>query len=142
MRKKNSSDVLTNQWALGQATGRQFITALVSTYILIFMTDVFGVPAAAAGVIMTAATVWDAINDPIMGGLADRTKSRWGTYRPYLLGLIPLPLSIVSVLLFAAPDLEHYRKNCLCSGTLYLLWNACNSHRDSILCNPSNDVQK
>ena len=47
-------------WALGQATGRQFITALVSTYILIFMTDVFGVPAAAAGVIMTAATVWDA----------------------------------------------------------------------------------
>ena len=36
-------------WALGQATGRQFITALVSTYILIFMTDVFGVPAAAAG---------------------------------------------------------------------------------------------
>ena len=43
-------------WALGQATGRQFITALVSTYILIFMTDVFGVPAAAAGVIMTAAT--------------------------------------------------------------------------------------
>ena len=46
-------------WALGQATGRQFITALVSTYILIFMTDVFGVPAAAAGVIMTAATVWD-----------------------------------------------------------------------------------
>ena len=35
-------------WALGQATGRQFITALVSTYILIFMTDVFGVPAAAA----------------------------------------------------------------------------------------------
>lgn len=92
-------------WALGQATGRQFITALVSTYILIFMTDVFGVPAAAAGVIMTAATVWDAINDPIMGGLADRTKSRWGTYRPYLL-LIPLPLSIVSVLLFAAPDLS------------------------------------
>ena len=92
-------------WALGQATGRQFITALVSTYILIFMTDVFGVPAAAAGIIMTAATVWDAINDPIMGGLADRTKSRWGTYRPYLL-LIPLPLSIVSVLLFAAPDLS------------------------------------
>lgn len=91
-------------WALGQSTGRQFITALVSTYILIFMTDVFGVPAAAAGVIMTAATVWDAINDPIMGGIADRTKTRWGTYRPYLL-LIPLPLSIVSVLLFAAPNL-------------------------------------
>lgn len=92
-------------WALGQSTGRQFITALVSTYILVFMTDIFGVPVGAAGVVMTAAAVWDAINDPIIGSMADRTKSRWGTYRPYLL-FVPLPLSIVSVLLFASPDLS------------------------------------
>ncbi len=91
-------------WALGQASGRQFVTALVSTYILVFLTDVFGVAAGAAGVIMTLATVWDAINDPIMGSLADRTKTRWGTYRPYLL-FVPLPMAIVSVLLFAAPNL-------------------------------------
>lgn len=92
-------------WALGQSTGRQFITGLVGTYILVFLTDVFGVAAGAAGVIMTCATIWDAINDPIMGSLADRTKTRWGTYRPYLL-LVPLPLAIVSVLLFAAPELS------------------------------------
>lgn len=91
-------------WALGQSTGRQFITALVSTYILVFLTDTFGIAAGAAGFIMTGAAIWDAINDPIMGSLADRTKTRWGTYRPYLL-LVPLPLSVVSVLLFAAPDL-------------------------------------
>lgn len=91
-------------WALGQSTGRQFITALVSTYVLVFLTDTFGVPAGAAGVIMTVAAIWDAINDPILGTIADRTKTRWGTYRPYLL-FVPLPLSIVSVLLFAAPDL-------------------------------------
>lgn len=91
-------------WALGQSTGRQFITALVSTYVLVFMTDTFGVAAGAAGVIMTCAAVWDAINDPILGSLADRTKTRWGTYRPYLL-FVPLPLAIVSVLLFAAPNL-------------------------------------
>lgn len=91
-------------WALGQSTGRQFITALVSTYVLIFMTDVFGIAAGTAGVIMTCAAIWDAVNDPIMGTLADRTRSRFGTYRPYLL-FIPVPLSIVSVLLFAAPDL-------------------------------------
>ncbi len=54
---------------------------------------------------MTLATVWDAINDPILGSLADRTKSRWGTYRPYLL-FVPLPLSIVATLLFAAPELS------------------------------------
>lgn len=95
----------TKLWyALGQSTGRQFITALVSTYILVFLTDTFGIAAGAAGVIMTCATIWDAINDPIMGTLADKTKTRWGTYRPYLL-FVPLPLAIVSVLLFAAPDL-------------------------------------
>lgn len=92
-------------WAIGQSTGRQFITALVSTYILVFLTDTFGVPAGAAGVIMTIATIWDAINDPMLGGLADKTKSRWGKYRPYLL-FVPLPLSIVAVLLFAAPNLS------------------------------------
>ena len=92
-------------WALGQSTGRQFITALVSTYILVFLTDTFGIAAGAAGVIMTLATVWDAINDPILGGLADNTKSRWGTYRPYLL-FVPLPLSIVATLLFATPNLS------------------------------------
>ena len=77
-------------WALGQSTGRQFITALVATYILVFLTDTFGVPAGAAGVIMTCAAIWDAVNDPIIGNIADRTKSRWGTYRPYLL-FIPCP---------------------------------------------------
>jgi sugar (glycoside-pentoside-hexuronide) transporter len=91
-------------WALGQSTGRQFVTALVSTYILVFMTDVFGVPVGAAGVIMTCAAIWDAINDPIIGSLADRTRTKWGTYRPYLL-FVPLPLAVVSVLLFAAPNL-------------------------------------
>lgn len=91
-------------WALGQSSGRQLITSLVATYILVFMTDTFGVPVGAAGVIMTCATIWDAINDPMLGSIADRTKTRWGTYRPYLL-FVPLPLSIVSVLLFAAPNL-------------------------------------
>lgn len=92
-------------WALGQSTGRQFITALVSTYILVFLTDIFGVAAGAAGVIMTAATIWDAVNDPIIGNIADRTKSHWGSYRPYLL-FVPLPLAVAAVLLFAAPHLS------------------------------------
>lgn len=92
-------------WALGQSTGRQFITALVSTYILMFLTENFGVPMAAAGAIMTAATIWDAINDPIIGGLADNTKTRWGTYRPYLL-FVPPAFAIVATLLFAAPEMS------------------------------------
>lgn len=106
MNKKNELSASEKVWwALGQSTGRQFITAMISTYILVFLTDTFGVAAGAAGVIMTCATIWDAINDPIMGGLADRTKTKWGSYRPYLL-FVPLPLAIVSVLLFAAPNLS------------------------------------
>jgi Na+/melibiose symporter-like transporter len=65
-------------YAIGMSTGRQFITALVSTYILIFFTDTFGIPAAAAGSIMFFATIWDAVNDPLIGTLADRTRMRWG----------------------------------------------------------------
>lgn len=107
-------------WALGQATGRQYITALVSTYILVFLTDTFGVATGAAGVIMTLATIWDAINDPIMGSIADRTKTRWGTYRPFLL-FVPLPLSIVSVLLFAAPDLSPTGK-IIYAAVLYICY--------------------
>lgn len=107
-------------WALGQSTGRQFITALISTYILVFLTDIFGVGAGAAGVIMTVAAIWDAINDPILGNIADRTKTRWGTYRPYLL-FVPLPLAIVSVLLFAAPDLTSSGK-VVYAAVLYICY--------------------
>jgi len=107
-------------WALGQSTGRQFITAMVSTYILVFLTDTFGIGAGAAGVIMTLATVWDAINDPMLGTLADRTRTRWGTYRPYLL-FIPLPLSVVATLLFAAPDLTASGK-VIYAAVLYICY--------------------
>lgn len=93
---------------------------MVSTYILVFLTDTFGVAAGAAGVIMTLATIWDAINDPIMGSIADRTKTRWGTYRPFLL-FVPLPLSIVSVLLFAAPDLSPTGK-IIYAAVLYICY--------------------
>lgn len=106
--KENENELTLSKriiWALGQSSGRQFITGLTATYILVFLTDVFGVEAGAAGAIMTFAAVWDAINDPILGSLADRTRTRWGTYRPYLL-FVPLPLAIVSVLLFAAPELS------------------------------------
>ena len=104
MQKKELSFSERLIWAMGQSTGRQFITALVSTYILVFLTDAFGIAAGAAGIIMTVAAIWDAINDPMLGSLADRTKSRWGKYRPYLL-FVPFPLAVVSVLLFAAPNL-------------------------------------
>ena len=107
-------------YALGISTGAQFIGSVIATYVLVFMTDTFGVAPAAVGVITFIATIWDAINDPMMGVLADKTKSSWGRYRPYLL-FIPIPLAVVSTLLFAAPELSPGGKIAYCA-VLYICY--------------------
>jgi len=72
-------------------------------YLAFFYTDVFGIPAAAAGTLFLITRVFDAVSDPLMGVIADRTKSRWGKYRPYLLyGAIPF--AIVGTITFYTPD--------------------------------------
>jgi GPH family glycoside/pentoside/hexuronide:cation symporter len=76
---------------------------IVMGFIPIFYTDVFGLPAAALSVMFLVTRLWDAINDPIMGMIADRTNTRWGKYRPYLIW-VALPFTIVSVLTFSTPD--------------------------------------
>lgn len=74
-------------------------------YLAIFYTDVFGIPAAAAGTMFLVTRIWDTANDPIMGIIGDRTNTRWGKFRPYLLW-IAAPFSIVGILLFTTPDLS------------------------------------
>lgn len=77
---------------------------MTGVFALIFLTDVFGVQARAAGVIFLVSRIWDAICDPLIGWITDHTKSKAGSYRPYLLwGSIPL--SVTLVLLFWAPGL-------------------------------------
>jgi len=71
-----------------------FTTA--SLYLLFYYTDVLGLPPATAGWVFAVALIWDAVFDPLMGYLANRTRTRWGRYRPYLLfGAIPLAASWV-----------------------------------------------
>ena len=66
----------------------------VSLFLLFYYTDAVGLSAATAGLIYMIASIWDGMIDPVMGALADRTRSRWGRYRPYLLlGALPLALS-------------------------------------------------
>ena len=78
--------------------------ASFSNFLLIFYTDVFGITAAAAGLMFMLTRIWDGVNDPIMGIIADRTQTRWGKFRPWLLwGCVPF--GIVGVLLFTTPDL-------------------------------------
>lgn len=72
-------------------------------YFTYFYTDVFLIPASVAATMFLVSRLWDGVNDPLMGILADRTKSRWGKFRPYLLWLC-VPFAIAGVLTFTTPD--------------------------------------
>lgn len=76
---------------------------LFTVYLLIFYTDVFGISAAVVGTMFLLVRIWDAANDPIMGIVADRTHTRWGKFRPYIL-FGAIPFSVVAVLTFTTPD--------------------------------------
>jgi GPH family glycoside/pentoside/hexuronide:cation symporter len=91
-------------YAVGD-TASNFYFQIVMSFIPIFYTDVFGLPAAALSVMFLTTRLWDAINDPIMGMIADRTHTRWGKYRPYLLW-VGLPVTAVSVLTFMTPNFQ------------------------------------
>lgn len=71
-------------------------------YLPFFYTDIFGISAAALGTMLLFSRIWDGVNDPIIGMLADRTESRWGKFRPYIIyGCVPL--AIFGVLTFTTP---------------------------------------
>ena len=76
---------------------------LFGAYMMIFYTDVFGLPAAVVGTMFLITRIWDSAFDPIVGVVADRTHSRWGKFRPYLLWLA-VPFGIIGILTFVTPD--------------------------------------
>ena len=76
---------------------------LFSYFLPFFYSNVFGLSLADAGVLMLVTRIWDAVSDPMMGIIADRTKTRWGKYRPYLL-FFSLPFAVCGVLLFTTPE--------------------------------------
>ena len=95
-------------YALGDTASNLFFQSFMF-YLMFFYTDVFGISAAAAGTMLAVTRLWDTFNDPIMGIIADRTKTRWGKFRPYLLwGAIPF--GIIGVAVFTTPDLSPERK--------------------------------
>ena len=76
---------------------------LFSYFLPFFYSNVFGLSLADAGVLMLVTRIWDAVSDPMMGIIADRTRTRWGKYRPYLL-FFALPFALCGVLLFTTPQ--------------------------------------
>lgn len=80
----------------------QLVWNFIGTYLTVYYMDIVGLAPMAISAIMMTARVWDAINDPMMGGIAERTHSKWGRFRPYIAFGAPL-LALFSVLTFTSP---------------------------------------
>jgi len=92
---------------------------LLGFFLAYFYTDVFGISPWHASFIFLIARAWDAINDPLMGFIADRTKNKWGTYKPYIFwGAIPLNLVLVAC--FSIPELSGTMQVVYCYFTYIL----------------------
>ncbi len=90
-------------------TASNFFFATFNVFLLYYYTDIFGLTAAAVGTMFLLTKILDAVSDPIMGLIADRTNSRWGKFRPYLLwGAVPYGLC--GYAMFASPDLSYTGK--------------------------------
>lgn len=84
--------------------GCNFSWMFVGNFLMIFYTDVCAIPMTAVSLLMLISRFWDAINDPIIGSLSDRTNTRWGRYRPWLLIGAPLTAIILVLTFWAHPN--------------------------------------
>jgi glycoside/pentoside/hexuronide:cation symporter, GPH family len=91
-------------YSLGDGASNLFFQMFVN-FLLFFYTDVFGLPAAVAGTMFLITRIWDAVNDPIMGMIADRTKTRMGKFRPFILWLA-IPFGVIGIFMFITPDFD------------------------------------
>lgn len=99
--------------------GGNFSFSMVSSYLAVFYTDVVGLTPAVISIIMLIARIWDGVNDPMMGIIADKTRTKWGRYRPYLFFGAPV-LAIMTVLAFTKPGFEGTKAALYC-GVTYIL---------------------
>ena len=109
-------------YALGDAAAGGITWKVMSIAFPLFFTNVFGLTVADTATLMLVARMFDVITDPLMGSLADRTQSRWGTYRPWLI-FGALPLGLIFALLLYTPDFGPVGKR-IYAYTLYLLMMA------------------
>lgn len=90
--------------------GCNFSWMFVGNFLMIFYTDVFGISMSTVATLMLFSRFWDAINDPIIGGLSDKTHTRWGRYRPWLLFAAPLTALVLILTFWAHPDWSQTHK--------------------------------
>ena len=107
-------------YALG-AVGKDMVYMLSASYVLYYFQDLLGVSAIAMGVILMAARVFDAFNDPIMGVIVAKTKTRWGKFRPWLL-IGTVTNALILFLMFAAPPKLSGSGLVAYAAVFYILW--------------------
>ena len=109
-------------YALGDAAAGGITWKIMSIAFPLFFTNVFGLTFTDTATLMLIARMFDVFTDPIMGSLADRTLSRWGTYRPWLI-FGAIPFGIIFALLLYTPEMSYSGKR-IYAYTLYLLMMA------------------
>ncbi len=103
------------------AVGKDMMYMLSTSYVLYYYQDILGVSAWAMGIILLAARIFDAFNDPIMGIIAAKTKTRWGKFRPWIF-IGTLSNSLVTFLLFSAPPTLTGGGLVAYAAVFYILW--------------------
>ncbi|CRH30322.1 MFS transporter [Pantoea ananatis] len=106
-------------YGLGDAGGT-VITCLITNFLTFFYTDVFGLTPALVGTLFMVLRVFDAVSDPVMGVIADRTHSRWGRFRPWQLW-VAVPLGLIGALTFTVPAVSMDMKIVWAFATYLLL---------------------
>lgn len=89
-------------YGLGDAASSMF-WKLFGMYLLYFYTDIFGLPAAAVGTMFLITRIWDSVFDPVVGVISDRTETKWGKFRPYILW-VAIPFGVMGFLTFCTPS--------------------------------------
>ncbi|MCR5374720.1 MAG: glycoside-pentoside-hexuronide (GPH):cation symporter [Lachnospiraceae bacterium] len=103
------------------AVGKDMVYMLSASYVLYYFQDVLGVNAVAMGIILLAARIFDAFNDPIMGIVVAKTKTKWGKFRPWLL-IGTLTNAVILFLMFACPPTLNGAGLTAYAAVTYILW--------------------
>ena len=102
---RSNSDISLKEkvgYGLGDAASSMF-WKLFGMYLLFFYTDVFGMEAAAVGTMFLITRLWDSLFDPVVGVVADRTRTHWGKFRPYIL-FLAIPFAVIGAFTFYTPS--------------------------------------
>lgn len=113
---------LISKFAYGMGdVGCNFSWMFVGNFLMIFYTDVFGISMGAVATLMLLSRFWDAINDPVIGSLTDKTHSRWGRFRPWLLFGAPITALLLTLTFWAHPEWSQTAKVVYMAITYCLL---------------------